>query len=98
LPTKKHLNWIRISHALLACHKGAKQDTIGVTRGADAELPHHKGLVPTYPMENKMSFVHHIIERLKCNFIIKDDKSLNKRIQGHPMLKPKLELMQVGWE
>jgi hypothetical protein len=43
--------------------KGVKQDTIGVTKGTNAKLPHHKGHVPTFPMENEMSFVHHVVKQ-----------------------------------
>jgi len=49
-------------HALLPCHEGAKQNTIGVTRETNAKLSHHRGHVPTYPMENEMSFIHHAEE------------------------------------
>jgi hypothetical protein len=80
-------------YALLPCHKGAKWNTIVVTKGASAKLPHHKGLVPTYPIENKTPFIHHAIESYGCNYTIKDDKSLNERIRGHPMMKPKSKLM-----
>jgi hypothetical protein len=31
-------------------------------KGASVKLPHHKGLVLAYPMENEMPFVHHTIE------------------------------------
>jgi hypothetical protein len=41
----------------------AKQDTTRVTRGTNVKLPHHKGLVPTYPKKNEMSFVHHVIKQ-----------------------------------
>jgi hypothetical protein len=47
---------------MLPRHEGAKQDTIGVTRGTSAKLPHHKDLVPTYLMENKTPFIHHTKE------------------------------------
>jgi hypothetical protein len=40
-------------YALLPCHKGAKQNTIKVIKETSAKLPHHKGPVPTYPMEKK---------------------------------------------
>jgi hypothetical protein len=49
--------------ALLPYQEGAKQDTIGVTQKTSAKLPHHRGPMPTYPMENKMPFGHHIVER-----------------------------------
>jgi hypothetical protein len=39
---------------------GVEQDTIGVTKGANAKQPHHKGLVLTYLVENKMPLVHHV--------------------------------------
>jgi hypothetical protein len=32
-----------------------------------------------YSMENKMPFVHHIIEWQGCGYIVEDDKSLNKK-------------------
>jgi hypothetical protein len=49
-------------YALLPYHEEAKQDTIGVVRGANVKLPHYTGLVLTYPMENEMPLVHHTIE------------------------------------
>jgi hypothetical protein len=60
-------------------HEGAKQDAIGVIRGASAKLPHHKGLTLTYPMENETPLVHHVIERHGCDYTIKNDESLNER-------------------
>jgi hypothetical protein len=81
-------------YALLCRHERAKQDTIVVTRRINAKLPHCTGLVLTYPiLENKMSFVHHAIEQWGCGSTIKDDKSLNERIQRHLMLKPMSKLM-----
>jgi len=44
---------------VLPCHEGAKRNTIGVIK-ANAKQPHHKGHVPTYPMENEAPLVHHI--------------------------------------
>jgi len=49
-------------YALLPCHKGAKRNTIRVTKETGAKLSHHKGPVPTYPMEKKMPLIHHAIE------------------------------------
>ncbi len=66
-------------YASLFRHEGAKRDTIGVIRGANAKLPHHKGLVLTYPMKDEMPLVHHVIERHGCNYIIENDESLNER-------------------
>jgi hypothetical protein len=66
---------------------------MGVTKRTSAKLPHHKGLALIYPVENKTTFVHHTIERHGCSCIIEDNKSLNERIQGHPMMKPKFKLM-----
>jgi hypothetical protein len=40
----------------------AKQNTIEITKETNVNLPHHKGHVLTYPLENKMSFVHYIIK------------------------------------
>ncbi len=45
----------------MAPFKWAKQDTTEVARGTNAKLPHHKGHVPTYQVENKMPLVHHVI-------------------------------------
>jgi hypothetical protein len=39
--------------------------------------------------------VHHAVERWGCDYTIKDDKGLNERSQGHPMLKPMFKLMQA---
>jgi hypothetical protein len=38
-------------------------------------------------MENEMPLVHHAIEQWGCDYTIKDNKGLNERNQGHPMLK-----------
>jgi hypothetical protein len=79
-------------------HEGAKQNNIKVIRGTNAKLPHHRGLALTYPMENEMSLIHHIVERQGSDYTIEDNKSLNERTQGHPKMKPKSKLMQAGWE
>jgi hypothetical protein len=52
--------WIKsmFFYALLPYHKWAKQNTIGVTTGISAKIPHHKGL-----MEDEKSFVHHVVEQ-----------------------------------
>jgi hypothetical protein len=75
-------------YAMLPCHEGAKQDTIGVTGGTNAKLPHYMNPMLTYPMENEMSLVHHVVEWWGCGYTIENDKGLNERTQGHPMLKP----------
>jgi len=49
-------------YALLPWQKGAKGDTIKVVRRVSAKLSHHKGLMPIYPMENEMSFLHHVVK------------------------------------
>jgi hypothetical protein len=53
--------WIELTfpYAMLPCHKGAKQGTIGVIWIASAKLPHHRCLAPSKTMENETSFVHH---------------------------------------
>ncbi len=53
------------------------------------------GLVLIYTMENKMSLVYHTIDWWGCNYTNKDDKGLNERTQGHPMLKFKSKPMQA---
>ncbi len=45
-----------------------------------------------------MPFVHHAVKQWGCGYTIEDDKGLNEKIQGHPMLKPMFKLMQVGWK
>jgi hypothetical protein len=47
----------------MASFEWVKQDTTKVARGTNAKLPHHKGHVPTYPMENEMSLIHHVIKQ-----------------------------------
>ncbi len=44
-------------------------------------------------MENEMSFVQHALKQWGCNCTIKDDKGLNERTQGHPMMKPMSKLL-----
>jgi hypothetical protein len=85
-------------YALSPHHKGAKWNIIGVAGGVSSKLPHYTGLALTYPMENKMPFVHHIVEQWGCDYSNKDGKGLSERTQGHPMLKPKTKLMQAKWE
>jgi hypothetical protein len=75
----KHLNQIYISLCPITQHKRAKQDTIGVVGGTSANLPHCIGHVLTYPMENKMSFVHHVIKQWRCGYKNEDDKGLSER-------------------
>jgi hypothetical protein len=52
-------------------------------------------LVLTYPMANEMPRVYHVIERWGCGYTNEDNKGLNERTQGHPMLKPNSKLMHV---
>jgi hypothetical protein len=66
-------------YALSPFHEGPKKDTIGVAGGASAKLPHYIGHALAYPMENRMSFVHHAIEWWGCSYIITDNKNLNER-------------------
>jgi hypothetical protein len=56
--------WVEFAfpYALSPCHKGAKQDATGVPGGASAKLSHYTSLSLTYPIENEMPFVHHIVE------------------------------------
>ncbi len=61
-------------------------------------MPHHRGFMLTYPMENKTPFIRHIVEWQGCSYTIKDNESLNERTLGHPKMKPKSKLMQVRWE
>ncbi len=49
-------------YALLPCHEGEKQNTIEVIRKTNAKLPHHKGLMLAYPMENEMPLIYHVIK------------------------------------
>jgi hypothetical protein len=64
---------------MLPRHKGAKQNTIRVVEKAGAKLPHCMGLALAYPMKNKMSFVHHTVERWGCDYTNENDKGLNER-------------------
>jgi hypothetical protein len=50
-------------------------------------------LALTYPMENEMLLVHHVVEWWGCSYINENDKGLNERTQRHPLLKPKSKLM-----
>jgi hypothetical protein len=42
--------------------KGQNETPLGVTRRTSAKLPHHRGVVLTYLMENEMSFVNDLVE------------------------------------
>ncbi len=85
-------------YALSPRHKGAKQNTIGVIERTSGKLPHCTGPVLTYPMENEMPFIHHVVEQWGCGYTNKEGKGLSERTRAHPMLKPKSKLMQVEWE
>jgi hypothetical protein len=73
--------------------EGTKQDTIGETRKTNVKQPHHRCLLLIYLVENKMSFIHRIVERQGYNCIVEDDKNLNGRTQEHQMLKAKPKFM-----
>jgi hypothetical protein len=64
-----------------SCHEDAKRDTIKVARGTNAKLPHFTGHALSYPTENEMSLVHHVVEQWGCNYTNKDSKGLNERTQ-----------------
>jgi len=49
-------------YALLSHYKGAKWSTVGVTKEINDRLPHHRGFMLAYLMENETSLVHHIIK------------------------------------
>jgi hypothetical protein len=85
-------------YALWPCHEGPKQHTIGVTRWTNAKLPHNIGPTLIYLMENIMPLVHQAIKQRGCDYIIENNKGLNERTRGHPMMKPMSKLMCVGWE
>ncbi len=57
--------WVEFAfpYAKLLHHKRAKQDTIRVTRRTNVMLPHHKGLMPAYPMKKETPFIYHIIKQ-----------------------------------
>ncbi len=76
--------------------EGAKQDTIGVTKGTNVKLSHHRGLVLTYQVQNEMPLIHHIIMQWRCSYIVKDDESQDGRTEGHLMPKPKPKLIQAS--
>ncbi len=50
-------------YALLLHDKGAKQNTIGVTKEIIVRLPHHIGLMLAYLMENETPLVHRVVKR-----------------------------------
>jgi hypothetical protein len=87
--------WIKsiFPYAPLPHHEGAKQNNIRVIRGGNANLPHHKSFMLTYPMKNGTPLVHHVIKWQGCGYIIKDNESLNERTLRHPKMKSKSELM-----
>ncbi len=59
------------------------------------KLPHCMSPTLVYPMENELSFVHHVVERWGCSYADEDNKSLSEKIRGHLILKPKFNLMQM---
>ncbi len=56
--------WVNFAfhYVLLPHHNEAKQDTIGVAIITNAKLPHYTNLMLIYPMQNEMSFVHHVVK------------------------------------
>jgi hypothetical protein len=80
---KRMIESIRIISMFFYAHlphfEKAKQATIGVIRGANAKLSHHRGLMLAYLVENEMPFVHHAIECQGCGYTFKNDKSFNGR-------------------
>jgi hypothetical protein len=44
---------------------GQNRDTIKITRETNVGLPHHKGLMPAYPMKKKTQFIYHIIKAVR---------------------------------
>jgi hypothetical protein len=55
---------IYVSLCLVAPFEGVKQNIIRVVKRTNAKLSHHKGLVLTYLMENKILFVHHVVKTI----------------------------------
>jgi hypothetical protein len=49
-------------YAQLPFPEKTKQNTIEVTKETNVKLPHHKGHVLIYSLENKMPFIHYIIK------------------------------------
>ncbi len=86
--------WIESAfpYALLPCHEEAIRNTIGVVGETSAKLPHYKSFTLTYLMENKMSLIHHAMERWGCSYTNEDDKGLSERTRWHLMLKPNSKL------
>jgi hypothetical protein len=68
-------------YALSPYHERAKRDTIGVVKRINVKLSHCIGLMLIYPMENKMPFVHHVVEWWGCHYTNEDGKSLNENTQ-----------------
>jgi hypothetical protein len=89
----KCLSRIHVSWCPIASPQRSKQDTVGVVGGASAKLPHCTSLALDYLMENEMPFVNHIVKWWGCSYTIENDKGLNGRTQGHPILKPMSKLM-----
>jgi hypothetical protein len=89
--------WIKFAfpYGLSPRHKEVKRNTIGVVGESNAKVPHctSTSLALIYLMENKIPFIHHVVEQWRCNYTDEDDKGLNERTQGYSMLKPKSKLM-----
>jgi hypothetical protein len=75
-------------YAKLPTLEEAKQTNIGVIKGINIKLSHHRGFVPTYLVKNEMSIIHHNVKWHGCDCIIKNDESLYVKTWGHLMLKP----------
>jgi hypothetical protein len=76
--------------------RGAKQNIMRVIRRTNVKLPHHKGPLSTSEKQN-------LTYTLQCKTIRMwlynwKWQNINKISQKHPMSKPKLMLIQVGWE
>jgi hypothetical protein len=87
-------------YALSPCHERAKWNTIRVTKGASAKLPHYIGLALTYIMENQMSLAHHIIKQWECSYTNKDGKSLSEKCRNPSLglaTKTRVARLQTKW-
>jgi hypothetical protein len=86
------LNRICISLCLVALPWGGNTKHHWGSRRNKCQIPHYKSFTLTYLMENKMSVIHHAMERWGCSYTNEDDKGLSERTRWHLMLKPKSKL------
>jgi hypothetical protein len=91
-----HLSWIYIFLCLVVPFWGGKTKHHEITKGTNVKFSHHRGPTPSSEKWNFICTLHS--KTIRMQLYSWRWQKINKRIQRHPMSKPKLMLMKVGWE